>query len=188
MGLFPDRLCFLVPLVFVGLVMGCGETSPPEGPGPVAAASTTILGETLPVGKRPSPPVKAYWFGTKVGEAEVVLARHPFRYRYDVYYELPSAEGKTSALPGQVPLPGAIHVISLSLKTEPVRRMVEDYLPRARPLTLANGENVKFVTPGPADSGFWIVTEETFVLVLGPPITPLTPEQGLELAAGLRPL
>jgi len=188
MGFSAKRPRLLVLLVLVGLVVGCGETSSPEGAGPIGGASTTIPGETLPLGESPSPPVKAYWFGTKVGEAEAVLARQVSPDSYDVYYELPSAEGKSSAIPGQAPLPGEIHVTSVSLERESVRRIVKDYLRGGRPLALVSGEHVSFVYPGPSELGFGIVTEETFVHIVGPPITPLVPEEGQKLAAHLRPL
>jgi hypothetical protein len=159
------------------------------------ATATTIVRE-LSVGKRPSLPVKSYWFGTRVGEAQALVATqtrfHGPSYRYDVFYELPSASGKSSALPNEVPPPGEIHAISTPLRGEVAARTVAQYMVGEHSrVVLASGETATFF-PFPASgysvAGFAVLTKTTLVHVLGPAVTPLVEEEREELAARLRPL
>ena len=130
----------------------------------------------------------------EVGDATAFVATqtrsHGPSYRYDVYYELPTADGKSGAFPSQVPPPGEIQVINVSLRGSVARQMVESHMiGEHRPIVLANRETATFFpNPGPSASGFALATKTTFVSVLGPAVTYLDEKARENLAVGLRPL
>jgi hypothetical protein len=162
----------------------------------ISTASATTVVRELSVGARPSLPIKPYWFGPRIGEAQAVIATqtrsHGPSYRYDVYYELPSAGGKSGALPNEVPPPGEIQAISLPLRRGVPHQIVEQYkLSKYSPIVLADGERATFFpfpAAGSSEAGFAIATKTTLVQVLGPAVTLLVEEERADLAARLRPL
>lgn len=188
----------LIPLLCLVVGVGCGETSSAEGSGHAVGGSSSTESETipgqLPIGEKPSLPVEPYWFGRNIGDATAFIATESHSdgpsYRYDVYYELPSADGKSGAFPSQVPSPGEIQVISVSLRGSVARQMVETYMiTKHYPIVLANGESATFFpNPGPSETGFALATKTTFVSVLGPAVTSLDENAREDLAVRLRRL
>jgi hypothetical protein len=128
-----------------------------------------------------------------VGAAEAITAREIRSrpsYSYSVYYELPSAEGRTSAEPGKAPPPGEIHVINLARRGEVIRKTIATYEQgKQATITLAGGEEATFFPfPGPSEVGFAVVTKSTLIQVLGPGVTLLVEEERKAMAVRLRPL
>jgi len=102
----------------------------------------------------------AYWFGVALGRRELVTVvertqRRPARRSFTLYYELPAARRKSSALPGQRAPAGEVRVVST---------------PRAGPLpargrfVLRTGEPTRLLI-GPR--GFSVTTKTTLVTVSG---------------------
>jgi hypothetical protein len=162
----------------------------------ISLANTTTVVRELPVGAKPALPIKPYWFGPKVDEAEALIATetrsHGPSYRYDLFYELPAAGGKSSALPNEVPPPGEIQVLSSPVRRAGTSPTVKQYmLGKHAPIVLANGERATFFpfpAAGSSEAGFAVLTKTTLVHVVGPAVTPLVEEERADLAAGLRPL
>jgi hypothetical protein len=200
MGRAPARIAAALACFAIG--SGCGGgSSEPSSPDLTTQDQTTIAdaaGESttaeLPPGAKPSLPVEAYWFGPMVGAAEAITAReirsHGPSYSYSVYYELPSAEGRTSAEPGKAPPPGEIHVINLARRGEVIRKTIATYEQgKQATITLAGGEEATFFPfPGPSEVGFAVVTKSTLIQVLGPGVTLLVEEERKAMAVRLRPL
>jgi hypothetical protein len=162
----------------------------------ISLANTTTVVQELAIGAKPSLSIRPYWFGPKVGEAEALIATetrsHGPSYRHDVYYELPSANGKSSALPNEVPPPGEIQVLSSPVRRADASPTVKQYmLSKHARIVLANGERATFFpfpAAGSSEAGFAVLTKTTLVHVVGPTVTPLVEEERAALAARLRPL
>jgi hypothetical protein len=200
MGRAPARIAAALACFAIG--SGCGsegsERSSPEATTPeqttiadAAGASTTV---ELPPGAKPSLALEAYWFGPTMGAAEAITAReirsHGPSFSYSVYYELPSAEGETSADPGKAPPPGEILVTSIARRGAVIRKTIATYQQgKHTTIALADGERATFFPfPGPSESGFAVLTESTLIRVVGPGVTLLVEEERKAMAVRLRPV
>ena len=137
---------------------------------------------------RPNIRMRAYWFGRRfAGRAAITAAEHWDRRRgrvtnaFTVFYELPSAGGRTSAFPGGgAAPPGEIQVTSQPVDSWTARRAIQAFngrngnlrykpWPRWR-VRLRNGERVTVVrelgeNAGPGRSRFSVITRTTLVSV-----------------------
>jgi hypothetical protein len=138
-------------------------------------------------GELPRLPVRAYWFGSTLSRRSAVIAVEHFDRRtataaYSTLYELPSAGGKSSALPGTPRPAGEIQVVSQPIRSPLARRAIQAFngkngelryrpWPRTR-LTLRTGERATVVPDrsegaGKVRSGFHVLTKRTLVSATG---------------------
>jgi hypothetical protein len=172
------------------------------------------------LGTMPTLPVNAYWFGTQVQgrsatttieirQRPASLVRKYVRSRgnadlYIVFYELPSAQGRSSAHPGQQAPQGEIQVVNQPVSSDLAQGAIDafngvnrEYRYTAWPkdeVTLRNGEKATVVVDraeGPAlvngelrFSSFSVITATTLVSV----VAPVTESEATQLASELRPL
>jgi hypothetical protein len=162
-------------------------------------------------------PLRAYWFGPTVADRVAVTAvdhHTPLTPEllatpgwgpsdeaivHMVFYEKPSAKGRSSALPGQMPPAGEFQVVSEPVDSEAARSDIEafngrngdlEYPPWPREtVTLASGEEAVVIPDlgegsGPVRAGFAVITPTTLVYVHGSVRLADIPA----LAAQLRPL
>ena len=148
---------------------------------------TSVTTERFP-GERPAGDVRPYWFGMKFGQRRVVTTieharRRPIRELvYVALYELPSAGGRSSALPGQGAPVGELQVSSQPVKSTLAQRAINAfkgsngglrYKPWPRTtVKLRSGERVTVVPSrsegiGPVRAGFSVITKSTLVGVSG---------------------
>jgi hypothetical protein len=181
---------------------------------PVDRITTTATEVAL--GRPTSLPVSPYWFGETVGDHSAVTAvEHETRLTdalraegwserdatedYVVFYELGSAEGRSSALPGQDQPAGEIQVSSQPITLPAAQGAIDAangrngdlrYKPWPRTtVRLPTGEKVIVIPDageggGPVRAGFLVVTDETLVKVTGE----FTLREIENLAAQLRPV
>lgn len=168
------------------------------------------------VGERPAQPLPVYWLGRTYFRWKAIAAVEQYagpspdqRSRelrprvpvtsYVVFYELASARGKSSALPGERPPAGEIRVLSQSVTSWVARRAIEAYNGRNgglryRPwprttLTLSSGEKAVLI-PDLSEGatavrrGFAVITKTALVNVSGSFKLAVIPA----IAQGLRPL
>lgn len=181
-------------------------------PGPVRSTA-----REAPVGVASALPVRAYWLGPAAkGRTAVFATEHltPLTEEllrspgwserdeavvHSTFYELPSAGGKSSALPGQEGPEGEIRVVSqpiaavvsqVAIQAYNGRNGDVEYEPWPREtVTLASGEEA-VVIPDRADgigrirTGFAVITESTLINVVGP----IAVKDMAALARRLRPL
>jgi hypothetical protein len=175
------------------------------------------IAREIPAGVRPTIPVRAYWLGPTVGGREAVTATEHYTplteemlaspgwgptdeaIVHSTFYELPAADGKSSALPDQAPPEGEIRVVSQPVEAVIAQRAIDAYngrngdleyepWPRQR-VTLANGE-VAVVIPdrgegiGKTRASFAVITPTTLINV----VAPVGIDEIVPLAAQLRPL
>lgn len=148
---------------------------------------TSVTTERFP-GERPAGGVRPYWFGMKLAQRRVVTAiehaqRRPIKQLvYVALYELPSAGGRSSALPGQSAPEGELQVSSQPVKSTLAQRAIKafngrngDFRYKPWPRTtvrLRSGERVTVVpsrseASGPVRDGFSVITKSTLVGVSG---------------------
>jgi hypothetical protein len=158
-----------------------------------------------PVGAVPLLPLRAYWLGRRaLGRRAVTVVEHESTLRarelvYIVFYELPSARGRSSALPGQQRPAGEIQVSSQPRAGELARRAIRafngrngDLRTRPWPRTrtrLRTGERVTVIPDraegaGRVRAAFYILTRTTLVSVTGAFRT----KRIVAAARGLRPV
>ena len=165
-------------------------------PAPVRSTAREVQ-----VGMTASLPVRAYWLGPAVQGRTAVFATEHFTplteallgspgwserdeaIVHSTFYELPSARGKSSALPGQEGPEGEIRVVSQPIAAVVSQVAIQayngrngdfEYKPWPREtVQLANGEQA-VVIPDRADgigrlrTGFAVITETTLINVVGP--------------------
>lgn len=182
----------------------------------VSTPARTIAREVR-VGVPATIPVRAYWFGPSLGRRAAVFATEHFTpltddllkspgwserdeaIVYSTFYELPSAEGKNSALPDQDPPPGELRVVSQPVTAAVAQVAIQAYNGRngdleyapwpRKKVTLANGEQAVVIADradslGRIRAGFAVITETTLVNVVGR----VSVEEISALAEQLRPL
>jgi hypothetical protein len=173
----------------------------------VPETGVTTRARELSVGEPPTLPIKAYWFGPAVKGREAETATEYWRAGsgrdaatlYSVLYELPSAKGLNSSMPGQVPPEGEIQVVNQPASLELSKARVQvfngvngdlTYEPWPRlEVRLHNGEPAVAV-PNRSEgrheetNEFTVITDETLVAVKGY----FKLDEIAELAAQLRPL
>jgi hypothetical protein len=152
-----------------------------------------------PVGKLTSLPVSRYWFGETFGDHSAITAvghetvltdalraqgwsERDATENYIVFYELASAKGRSSALPGQDEPSGEIQVSSQPIRLPAAQGAIDaanghngdlEYEPWPREtVRLLDGEEVVVVPDagegiGPIRAGFLMITKETLVTVTG---------------------
>jgi hypothetical protein len=180
-------------------------------------ANPRTMATEVPVGVAASIPVRAYWFGPSVDGRDAVTAVEHFTpltdellsspgwgrrdgaIVHETFYELPSAEGKSSALPGQSAPDGEIMVVSQPLRAPVAQAAIDayngtngdlEYEPWPRQtVTLANGEQAVLIPDRGEGTGrvrafFAVITATTLVNVVAPVAT----EDMAALAQQLRPL
>jgi hypothetical protein len=164
-------------------------------PAPVRSTAREV-----PVGITASLPVRAYWLGPAVQGRSAVFATEHFTPLTDellrspgwserdeaivhsTFYELPSARGRSSALPNQEGPEGEIQVVSQPIAAVVAQVAVRayngrngdfEYKPwRRETVQLANGEQAVLI-PDRADgvgrvrTGFAVLTETTLINVVG---------------------
>jgi len=148
---------------------------------------SSVTTERFP-GERPAGDVRPYWFGMRLAQRRVVTAiehsraRSPRELVYIALYELPSARGKSSALPGQRPPAGELQVSSQPVRSTLAQRTIRAFngnngglrykpWPRTK-VRLRSGERVTVVPSrseriGPVRDGFSVITNSTLVAVSG---------------------
>jgi hypothetical protein len=162
-------------------------------------------------------PVRAYWFGPTVADRAAVTAvdhHTPVTPEllatpgwgptdeaivHMIFYEKPSAKGRSSALPGEMAPAGEFQVVSEPVDSEAAKSDIQafngrngdlEYPPWPREkVTLANGEEALVIPDmgegtGPVRAGFAVITPTTLVYVHGSVRLVDIPA----LAAQLRPL
>ena len=152
-----------------------------------ATSSTT----ERPPGARPASGIRAYWLGRRAAGRTAVSAvdervRHPRQtpptVSHTVFYELPSAEGRTREWYGGWMPPGEIAVSSEPAGTRDARSWIRHFdagnadrglppSPRFR-VRLANGEAATLFSdrqhqPFHGQRTFWVLTRSTLVTVNG---------------------
>jgi hypothetical protein len=169
------------------------------------------------VGAKASMPVRAYWLGPTVAGRRAVTATEHYTpltnellaspgwgptdeaIVHSTYYELASAGGKSSALPGQAPPDGELRVVSQPVEAVLARAAIAAYnghngnleyeaWPR-QAIKLANGEPAVVIpdrgeSVGSMRESFAVVTKTTLINVVGRIAVKDMPS----LAAQLRPL
>jgi hypothetical protein len=155
---------------------------------------TTTIDVELAASAPALPPVQAYWFGPTASSLTAVTATQnrtrrteadlavgvPPRSEMDLhvtFYELASAGGRSSALPGMEAPDGEVMVVS-----QPVESAHAQYVIRAfngqngdltepswarRSVVLANGEAATVLPDRYGSGGFYVITETTLVSVTG---------------------
>jgi hypothetical protein len=170
-----------------------------------------------PVGVAASLPVRAYWLGPAVKGRTAVFATEHFTplteellispgwserdeaIVHSTFYELPSARGVSSALPGQEGPEGEIRVVSqpiaavvsqVAIRAYNGRNGDLEYKPWPREtVQLANGEQAVVIADradgiGRIRAGFAVITETTLINV----VAPIAVADIAALARQLRPL
>jgi hypothetical protein len=181
-------------------------------PAPVRSTAREV-----PVGTTASLPVQAYWLGPAVQGRTAVFATEHFTplteellrspgwserdeaIVHSTFYELPSARGTSSALPGQEGPEGEIRVVSQPIAAVVSQVAIQayngrngdfEYKPWPREtVQLANGEQAVVIADradgiGRLRAGFAVITETTLVNVVGP----IAVADIAALARQLRPL
>jgi hypothetical protein len=153
----------------------------------VSTKGARLIERELEPGTPPTTALRAYWFGPSIGRWTAVTAvqREWDEDLYESFYELPSAEGRSSAT-GKPP-EGEIRVVSAPLESPQVATALDSY--RRKPfqrIVLADGEEATLFpkTGEGIDRAFAVKTRTTLVAVIGP----VPRSQVLRFAVQLRPL
>jgi len=166
----------------------------------IPAEEVTSSATERPVGARPRLAVRSYWLGpTFSGRRAITAVEHyagprasrggtrdvpgeSFAYHV-TFYELPSAQGRTSAFPGQRAPSGEVQILSQALASAAAQRTLKVYngtsgnlrtaaWPRSSVTLRLGGEKVTVVpdrseSTGKLRAGFAVVTRTTLVTVVG---------------------
>lgn len=166
----------------------------------IPAEEVTSSATERPVGARPRLAVRSYWLGPAFSGRRAITAVEHYAgprasrggtrdapgesFSYHVtFYELPSAQGKTSASPGQRAPSGELQVLSQALTSTAAQRTLRVYngsngnlrtapWPRASVTLRLGGEKVTVIpdrteSTGKLRAGFAVLTRTTLVTVVG---------------------